>query len=214
MKVLQRKKLALILFLTSFSNPLTAGVDADIYSMDLEQLMNIEVVSASKKSQSMLKTAAAIHVISEEDIQRSSATSLPELLRGVPGLQVAQIDANKWAVTIRGFNSRFSNKLLVMVDGRSIYTPLFSGVFWNMQDMLLDDIDRIEIIRGPGGTLWGANAVNGVINILTKKAHETQGTQVSFIGGTQEEILSARHGGTLNDQTSYRVFAKGRKYPL
>ena len=210
MKILHDEKLAIILFLTSFSIPLSAGVDTDIYSMDLEQLMNIEVVSASKKSQSLLKTAAAIHVISEEDIRRSSATSLPELLRGVPGLQVAQIDANKWAVTIRGFNSRFSNKLLVMVDGRSIYTPLFSGVFWNMQDMLLDDIDRIEIIRGPGGALWGANAVNGVINILTKKAQETQGTQISFIGGSQERILSARYGGALNDQTSYRLFAKGR----
>ena len=209
MKVLLNQ-LTICLLLLVFSNPLSADVDTDIYSMDLEQLMNIKVISANKKSQSLLKTAAAIHVISNEDIRRSGATSLPEVLRGVPGLQVAQVDANKWAVSIRGFNSRLNNKLLVMVDGRSIYTPLFSGVFWNMHDMLLEDIDRIEIIRGPGGTLWGANAVNGVINILTKSADETQGTQVSFTAGSQEKILSARYGGVINEQTSYRLFAKGR----
>ncbi len=178
--------------------------------MDLEQLMNIEVVSVSKKSQSLLKTAAAVHVISHDDIRRSGATTLPELLRGVPGVQVAQVDANKWAVSIRGFNDRFANKLLVMVDGRSIYSPLFSGVFWNMQDMLLEDIDRIEVIRGPGGTMWGANAVNGVINVITKKTSATQGTQFSFLGGSQEKSLSARYGGKINDRISYRIFAKGK----
>ena len=179
--------------------------------MDLEQLMNIDITSVSKKSQSLLKTAAAAHVISQEDIRRSGATSLPEVLRGVPGLQVTQIDANKWAISIRGFNDRFANKLLVMVDGRSIYTPLFSGIFWNMHDMLLEDIERIEIIRGPGGTLWGANAVNGVINIITKKTSDTQGGQIDFVGGSQERNLSARYGGKFNNHTSYRVFAKGKQ---
>ena len=132
------------------------------------------------------------------------------MLRGAPGVQVAQVDSNKWTVSIRGFNDRFANKLLVMVDGRSVYSPLFSGVFWNMQDMILDDIDRIEIIRGPGGTMWGANAVNGVINIITKKASETQGTMISFTGGSLERNINARYGGKINDQTSFRLYAKGK----
>ncbi len=174
--------------------------------------MNVEIVSASKKSEPLLKTAAAAHIISQEDIRRSGATTLPDVLRGVPGVQVAQIDANKWAVSMRGFNDRFSSKLLVMIDGRSIYTPLFSGVYWNMHDVPLDDVDRIEVIRGPGGTLWGANAVNGVINIITKKAHETQGTQVAYIGGSLEQNLSARYGGKINGQTRFRVYAKGRHH--
>ena len=135
--------------------------------------MNVQVVSASKKSEPLLKTAAAAHIISQEDIRRSGATTLPDVLRGVPGVQVAQIDANKWAVSMRGFNDLFSSKLLVMIDGRTIYTPIFSGVYWNMHDVPLDDVDRVEVIRGPGGTLWGSNAANGVINIITKKAHET-----------------------------------------
>jgi len=134
----------------------------DIFDLDLEELMKIEVISTSKKPQSVLKAAAAIHVISQDDIRRSGATTLPDVFRGVPGMQVAQVDANKWAVSIRGFNNRFATKTLVMIDGRTIYTPLFSGVYWNMHDMMLDDIERIEIVRGPGGTLWGANAVNGV----------------------------------------------------
>lgn len=205
-----KKNLLVSMSLIMFLNPCYADADIDIYSMDLEQLMNVEIISVSKKSQSLLKTAAAVHVISQDDIRRSGATSLPEVLRGVPGLQVAQVDANKWAVSIRGFNDRFANKLLVMVDGRSVYTPLFSGVFWNMQDMMLEDIDRIEVVRGPGGTMWGANAVNGVINILTKKAGETQGAMVSFTGGSQERNINARYGGKINDQTSFRLFAKGK----
>jgi len=192
------EKLAFYAFLLLFLNPLSVNAEIDLFAMDLEQLTNIEVVSVSRKSQSLLQTAAAVHVISQNDIRRSGATSLPEVLRGAPGVQVAQVDANKWAVSIRGFNDRFANKLLVMVDGRSVYSPLFSGVFWNMQDMILEDIDRIEIIRGPGGTMWGANAVNGVINIITKKSDETQGTMISFTGGSQERILSARYGGKLN----------------
>ncbi|SES62877.1 iron complex outermembrane recepter protein [Nitrosomonas marina] len=190
--------------------PLSVFSNTDVYSLDLEQLVNVEVTSVSKKTQTLMKTAAAVHVISQEDIRRSGATSLPEVLRGVPGVQVAQVDANKWAVSIRGFNDRFANKLLVMVDGRSVYSPLLTGVFWNMQDMLLEDIERIEVIRGPGGAIWGANAVNGVINIITKSADQTQGTQITLLGGSQEKNLSARYGGKINDHTSFRLFAKGK----
>lgn len=205
-----RRQLAFTLALLLVSDPLIANTNKDIYRMDLEQLMQIEVISAEKKSQSLLRTAAAVHVITQDDIRRSGALSLPEVLRGVPGLEVMQIDASNWAVSIRGFDSRFANKLLVMIDGRTIYTPLFSGVYWNMNETLLDDIDRIEVIRGPGGTMWGANAVNGVINIITKKTSETQGTQFSFTGGSQERNISARHGGRINDQVSYRFFTKGK----
>jgi iron complex outermembrane receptor protein len=141
----------------------------------LEQLLNVEVTSVSKKEQKLSRTAAAVFVISHEDIRRSGAESLPDALRLAPGLEVAQIDANAWAIAIRGFNSRFSNKVLVLVDGRSVYTPSFSGVYWDQLDMPLEDIDRIEVIRGPGATVWGANAVNGVINIITKSSKATTG---------------------------------------
>jgi len=190
---------------------LQASENNDLYAMDFEQLMEVEVISIAKKPQSIRRTAAAIHVISQADIQRSGATSLPDVLRGVPGLHVAQVDANKWAISIRGFNSRLANKLLVLVDGRSVYTPIFAGVYWNMQDMMLEDIERIEVVRGGGGALWGANAVNGVINIITQHAKETQGTQLSILGGSQEQIGSARFGGKISEETHYRVFAKGRR---
>lgn len=203
------KKLTIPFLLLSFSGTLSAN-NADIYNLDIEQLINIKVVSASKKAESLLKAASAVYVISQDDIRRSGATTLPDVMRGVPGVQVAQVDANKWAVTMRGFNDRFASKLLVMVDGRTIYTPLFSGVYWNMYDMPLEDIDRVEIIRGPGGTLWGANAVNGVINIITKNAEDTQGLQLSYIGGSLEQNVSARYGGQINDRTHFRVYAKGR----
>ena len=131
--------------------------------------MEIEVTSVSRKVERLSDAAAAIFVITNEDIRRSGATSIPEALRMVPGLEVARIDSNKWAISSRGFNGRFANKMLVLFDGRTAYSPLFSGVFWDRQDTLLEDIDRIEIIRGSGATLWGANAVNGIINIITKK---------------------------------------------
>lgn len=147
----------------------------ELAELTLEQLMNIEITSVSKKEESLWGAAAAAYVITAEDIRRSGVRSIPEALRMAPGVEVAQIDANKWAISIRGFNGRFANKLLVLIDGRSVYTPLFAGVFWDVQDTLLEDIDRIEVIRGPGGTLWGANAVNGVVNIITKRAAATQG---------------------------------------
>lgn len=201
----------LITLLTSAAIPLNgiAAVNDDLTSLSLEELMNIEVTSVSKKSQKLSEAAAAIYVINQEDIRRSSADSIPELLRMVPGLHVAQIDANKWAISSRGFNDRFSNKLLVLLDGRTLYTPLFSGVYWNAQDTMLADIERIEVIRGPGGTLWGANAVNGVINIISKHASDTHGGLVSVDAGSQGEGISARYGEQLNDKSHFRVYAKG-----
>ncbi|MDE2060752.1 MAG: Plug domain-containing protein, partial [candidate division NC10 bacterium] len=136
----------------------------DLTELTLEQLMSIEITSASKKEERLWESAAAVFVITGEDIRRAGVTSIPEALRLAPGVEVAQINAHRWAISTRGFNNAFANKLLVLIDGRSVYTPLFAGVFWDVQDTLLEDIDRIEVIRGPGGTLWGANAVNGVIN--------------------------------------------------
>ena len=181
----------------------------DLAETSLETLMNIEVTSASKKQEKLSQTAAAIYVITQEDIRRSGATSIPELLRMVPGLDVAHIDANKWAISARGLNEQFADKMLVLIDGRTVYTPLFSGVYWDVQDTLLEDIDRIEVIRGPGATLWGANAVNGVINIITKQAKDTQGSLLTSGGGNQERGFGAvRYGGKLGDRGHYRFFAK------
>jgi iron complex outermembrane receptor protein len=140
--------------------------------------MNVEVTSVSKKEQKLSRTAAAVYVITQEDIRRSGATNIPDLLRTVPGLDVAQINGSTWAIGSRGFNQQFANKLQVMVDGRSVYSPTFSGVFWDTLDLPLADIERIEVIRGPGGSIWGANAVTGVISIFTKKASQTIGTLV------------------------------------
>ena len=148
----------------------------DLTTASIEDLMKITVTSVSKKEQTLSRTAAAIFVITAEDIRRSGATSIPDVLRIVPGLDVAQINGSTWAISARGFNQQFSNKLLVMIDGRVVYTSTFAGVFWDtISDFPLEDIARIEVIRGPGGTIWGANAVDGVINILTKKASETLG---------------------------------------
>lgn len=177
--------------------------------LSLEDLLAIEITSASKKSQRLADTASAAFVISQDDIRRSGATSIPEILRMAPGLEVARIGNNKWAVTSRGFNGRFANKLLVLIDGRSVYNSLFSGVWWEEQDTVLEDIERIEIIRGPGAALWGSNAVNGVINIITKNARDTQGSMVAAVVGDQERAnLSARYGGQTEQGGYFRVFAK------
>ncbi len=149
-------------------------------------------------------------VITQEDIKRIGATSVPEALRLAPGVDVARINGNKWAVSIRGFNSRISNKLLVMIDGRSLNTRSFSGVYWENQDVMLEDVDRIEVIRGPGATLWGANAVNGVINIITKNSRDTQGGLLVAGGGNRELGFGAfRYGGQLNEDTTGRAYVKG-----
>jgi len=189
------------------------GIPDDLLNMSLEALMNMEVTSVSKKPEKQSDAAAAIFVITNADLQRWGVTSIPEALRRVPGIYVARIDANKWAITSRGFNSRFANKLLVLIDGRSVYTPLFAGVYWDMQEVMLEDVDRIEIIRGPGGTLWGANAVNGVINIITRSASGTRGGLVSATAGNKiTGIGSARHGGRLQNGADYRIYAKYQNY--
>ena len=157
----------------------------DLTELRLEELMAMEVTSVSKKAQPIAQTASAIFVVTQEDIRRSGANSIPDVLRMVPGLHVARIDSQKWAITSRGFNGRFADDLLVLIDGRTVYSPLVAGVFWEVQDLPLEDIDRIEVIRGPGGTLWGANAVNGAIHIITKKAKDTQGVLLTVGGGTE-----------------------------
>jgi iron complex outermembrane receptor protein len=181
----------------------------DLTELPLEALMDLEVTLASRKPQRLANTAAAAFIISQEDIRRSGATSIPELLRMVPGVQVAKIDANKWAVSIRGINGRFVSKLQVLKDGRSVYTPLFSGVFWESLDTPLEDIERIEVIRGPGAAMWGANAVNGVINIITKHAVDTQGGLLSGGGGSSEKGFgTARLGKQLTDNSYLRLYGK------
>ena len=181
----------------------------DVTTLSVEDLMNMQVTSVSKHRQKLADAAAAVFVLTQEDIRRSGATSIPEALRLVPGLEVARIDENKWAIGSRGFNGRFDNKLLVLIDGRSVYTPLFSGVYWNIQDVMLEDLDRIEVIRGPGATLWGANAVDGVINIITKPAASTQSGVVTAGGGTEERGSgSARYGSKFGNNTHYRVYGK------
>ncbi len=177
--------------------------------LDLFALSNIKVTTVSRSAEKLSSTSAAVYVITNEDIRRSGVTNIPEALRMAPGVQVAQLDANKWAISIRGFNSLFADKLLVMIDGRTVYNPLFSGVYWDVQDVLLEDVDRIEVVRGPGGTLWGANAVNGVINIITKNAEDTQGGLIALGGGSEESGSSSiRYGGRLGANSHYRVYTK------
>jgi iron complex outermembrane receptor protein len=181
----------------------------DFFDLSLDELMDITVTSVSKQEESLRYTPAAASVVTHEDLRRLGVTNLPDALRAVPGVQVAQMDAKTWAVSVRGFDRQFSNKLLVMMDGRTLYTPLFSGVWWDMQDVILEDIDRIEVIRGPGGSLWGANAVNGVINIITKKAGDTQGGYASAAAGTQlRGLVEARQGVDLGEKGHLRYHAR------
>ena len=172
--------------------------------------MDVEITSVAKKEQRVGETAAAIYVITQEDIHRSGVTSIPEALRLAPGVTVSRINSNQWAIGVRGFGTGLSRSVLVLIDGRSVYSPLFAGVFWDIQDTLLEDIDRIEVIRGPGGTVWGANAVNGVINIITKSATETQGMLATAGGGSEEKGFgSLRYGGKIGENFSYRIYGKG-----
>src|ERR1700679_2523191 len=181
----------------------------DLTQFSLEDLMNVEVVSVSKKEQKLANTGAAIFVITQEDIRRSGATSIPDLLRMVPGVDVARVDHSTWAISIRGFNSVYANKVLVLIDGRSVYHPAYSGVLWQAQDVPLEDLERIEVIRGPGGTVWGANAMNGVINIITKNAKNTQGGIVTAGGGSETVADGlAQYGGAIGSTGTYRVFGK------
>jgi iron complex outermembrane receptor protein len=180
----------------------------NLADLSLEELANIQITSVSKKSESLANAPASIFVITGEDIRRSGATTLPEAVRLAPNLQVARVDARNYAITARGFNSPFENKLLVLIDGRTVYTPLFSGVFWDAQDVVLEDIERIEVISGPGATLWGANAVNGVINVITKTAADTQGGLVAAGASKNEKNGVLRYGGVLNNGGHYRVYGK------
>jgi iron complex outermembrane receptor protein len=182
----------------------------DLADLSLEQLANVAVSSVSRREEPLSRAPASIYVITGDDIRRSGATSLPEALRLAPNLQVARVDSSQYAITARGFNSTTANKLLVLIDGRTVYTPLFSGTFWDAQDVLLEDVARIEVISGPGATLWGANAVNGVINVITKSAEGTQGTLASLGAGSQERQVVARHGGAL-EGGHYRLYAKAAK---
>lgn len=187
-----------------------AADDSDLLNLSLKQLSDIEITSVSKRTEKASQAAAAIYVITQEDIRRSGLQSIPELLRMVPGLQVARSGAQNWAIASRGFDGQFSNKLLVLIDGRTVYSPVFSGVFWDAQSMMLEDIDRIEVIRGPGATLWGANAVNGVINIISKNSKDSQGNLVSTsFGNDLNAQVGARRGGKIGDM-SYRVYAQHR----
>jgi iron complex outermembrane receptor protein len=182
---------------------------AKLKKMRLQELMDIEVSSVSRRPEKLSETASAIQVITEEDIRRSGATSLPEALRLASNLEVAQVDSRQWAISARGFNNTTANKMLVMIDGRTVYTPLYAGVFWDVQDTLLEDIDRIEVISGPGATLWGANAVNGVINVTTRSAKDTKGLLVTGGAGAELRGLSGvRYGGRLSSNAHYRVYGK------
>jgi iron complex outermembrane recepter protein len=204
-------RLTLVLLLQSFSAVSAASPDSTeaLKHMSIEDLMNVEVTSVSRTEEKLRTAAAALSIVSSDAIRRSGATSLPEALRSVPGLYVARQNSNVWAVSARGFSSVSSEKLLVLMDTRSIYTPLFSGVLWDSQDYLLEDVDRIEVIRGPGAALWGANAVNGVINITTKSARSTQGTYLEAGAGSFERaFVGARHGGKIGDDVYFRVYGR------
>jgi iron complex outermembrane recepter protein len=187
-----------------------AAAAGDMFSMDLEDLVNMEVTSVSKKKQRIAEAPAAVYVITQDDIARSGMSTIPELFRLAPGMSVAQLNSSSWAISSRGMNGEFANKLLVLQDGRSVYTPAFSGVYWDSVDYILSDLDRIEIIRGPGATLWGANAVNGVINITSKSARDTQGWLLQGRGSNWDSNGAVRYGGKIGDDTYYRVYTKYR----
>lgn len=197
-------------------SPVRAGADSRTLAanalkrLSLEELLDMEVTSVSRRPEKLASAAASIQVITADDIRRSGARSVPEVLRLAPNLEVAQINARDWAISARGFSARTANKLLVLIDGRTVYTPLFAGVFWEVQDVVLEDIERIEVISGPGATLWGANAVNGVINIVTKSARDTQGVLISAGAGTElENFARVRYGGARGEDAHFRFYAKG-----
>ena len=200
-------------------NPADQPGDQSLKELSLEQLGQVEITTATKAPEEVWRTPAAVYVLTQDDIRRSGATSIPEVLRLVPGVEVAQVDSDHWAIGVRGFQSGFSKGLLVLIDGRSVYTPLFEGVYWEVQDVVLEDVERIEVIRGPGGTIWGPNAVDGVINIITKSAKDTHGQLASVGGGTVNEGMGTfRYGGGNGKGFDYRVygtaFADGPEHHL
>jgi iron complex outermembrane receptor protein len=186
----------------------TATIE-ELKQLSFDKLLDIEVTTVSRNPEKLSEAASAIQVITNDDIRRFGATSLPDALRLAGNLQVAQKGADSWAISARGFNTELANKLLVLIDGRAVYTPLYSGVFWDRQDYLLEDIDRIEVISGPGGTLWGANAVNGVINVISKSAKDTQGLYAEAAAGSAlHSAVAARYGGQLAPNVYFRVYGK------
>ncbi len=200
---------AILLAVFIFVKPVSAEPTSDILDFDLKDLMQMELTIATKKPQRLIDTPAAVYVLTGDDIRRTGVTTIADALRLVPGFEVAKVSSSQWAVSSRGFNNRFSNKLLVMIDGRTVYTPLFGGVYWDEQDLMLEDVDRIEVVRGPGGSIWGANAVNGVVNIITKRAKDTQGPLATAGGGSYERAFAgARYGGQIGESTFYRIYAK------
>ena len=194
---------------SSGQNEMAALPPSTLKKLSLEQLMDIEVTSVSRRAEKLSETASAIQVVTGEDIHRSGATSLPEALRLAPNLQVAQVDSRQWAISARGFNTTSADKLLVMIDGRTVYTPLFAGMFWDAQHVLLEDLDRIEVVSGPGGALWGANAVNGVINVISKSAKDTQGGLVTAGGGSLlQDSAAVRYGDQIGSNLFFRVYGQ------
>ena len=190
------------------AQPVTATKDVT-EDLSVEEILGLQVTSVGRKAQQVAKAPAAVYVITQEDIRRSGATNIPDLLRIVPGMMVARINAKTWAISSRGGTAQSANKMQVMVDGRTVYNRLFSGVFWDAQDLLLEDIDRIEVIRGPGALMWGSNAVNGVIHIITKSTRDTQGSLLTLGGGNEERVFSGfRYGGKIGERFSYRVWGK------
>jgi iron complex outermembrane recepter protein len=209
---MRRPYLRLTMVLASISCILSARAQqplspSELKSLSVEELMNIRVTLVSRTPQRLTEAASAIQVITGDEIRRSGASNIPDALRLFPNLQVAQLNSGGWIIGARGFNTIFSNKLLVMIDGRTVYTPLFGGVIWDIQNVLMEDVDRIEVVSGPGGTLWGANAVNGVINIVTKRSSETQGTYVSASAGNfLRDNFEARYGGKIGAKTHFKVY--------
>jgi iron complex outermembrane receptor protein len=204
------RTLAGVLLLAASSAGAARAADLiDPFALSPEQLFDATVISVSRSQENVWDSPAAIYVLTSADIVRSGATTIPEALRLVPGVQVARISGSGWAISIRGFNNALANKLLVLIDGREVYDPLFSGVQWDIQDTVLEDVERIEVVRGPGASLWGANAVNGVINIVTKDAADTQGGLVTAAAGNMERgLLAVRYGGALGESAHWRVYAK------
>jgi len=191
------------------AEPLAREADRpDLTRLSIEELAAMKVVTVSRRPESRLQAAGAVHVITPEDMRHSGALALPDALRLAPGVQASVIDGDEWALAVRGFASRLSRSVQVLMDGRSLWTPLFAGVFWDAQDTLLEDLDRIEVSRGPGGPLYGANALNGVINIVSKDAAATQGGLFSAGGGNAERFGALRWGGRLGADTAYRVWGK------
>jgi iron complex outermembrane recepter protein len=202
--------LAVALFAPAASAQQPPPSAATLRELSLEQLGSLEVTTVAKQPAEVWRSPAAIVVLTQDDIRRSGATTLPELLRLVPGVQVSRLDSDHWAIGVRGLTSAFSKSLLVLIDGRSVYSPLFGGVFWQIQDTLIEDIERIEVIRGPGGTIWGANAVNGVINVITRNSKDTTGMLVSLgVGNVDQGRVGFRYGGSRGDALHYRVYGTG-----